>query len=127
MDQSRQPETVISFMLAVEDTPAAVDWYERALGARVLWNMGSVAGLEINAAPFFLHQPVENRFASPRMIGTTTVRVELFVDNPDELVARAIRAGATGEDAVRDHMTPWGPHRAGWLYRSVRSRLASRR
>jgi uncharacterized glyoxalase superfamily protein PhnB len=69
--------------------------------------------LEIDGAPFFLHQPVENTFASPKEIGTTTVRIEVFVDEPDELVASAVRAGATGEDRVRDHITPWGPHRQG--------------
>jgi PhnB protein len=100
-------------MLAVQDTPAAIEWYKDALGASVLWSMGSVAGLEIAGAPFFLHQPVENTFASPKEIGTTTVRVEVFVDDPDKVVARAIRAGARGEDVVRDHMTPWGPHRQG--------------
>jgi len=38
-------------MLAVPDTPAAVDWYKEALGASVLWSFGSVAGLEIDGAP----------------------------------------------------------------------------
>src|SRR5262245_45327203 len=90
--------TIISLMLAVTDTPAAVDWYKEALGARVLWSMGSVAGLEIDGAPFFLHQPVKNGFDSPKELGTTTVRVELFVDEPDEVIAGAIAAGATGGD-----------------------------
>ena len=82
-------------MLAVLDTPAAVEWYQEALGARVLWSLGSVAGLEIKGAPFFLHQPVENGFDSPLDLGTTTVRVELFVDEPDEVIARALEAGAS--------------------------------
>ena len=46
---------VLSVMLAVLDTPAAVEWYKAALGARVLWSLGSVAALEIEGAPFFLH------------------------------------------------------------------------
>src|SRR5436190_3782525 len=81
-------------MLAVPDTPAAVEWYQEALGAIVLWSLGSVAGLEIDGAPFFLHQPVQNGFNSPKEIGTT-VRVELFVDEPDEVMARSVEAGAT--------------------------------
>jgi hypothetical protein len=40
-------------MLAVEDK-TAVNWYKRALRATELWNMGSVAGMEIEGAPFFL-------------------------------------------------------------------------
>jgi PhnB protein len=105
-------QTVISLMLAVPDTPAAVDWYKAALGANLIWDLGSVAGLEIDGAPFFLHQPVENKFASPNELGTTTVRVELFVDDPDEVIARAIAAGATGGE-IKDHIAPWGRHRQG--------------
>jgi uncharacterized glyoxalase superfamily protein PhnB len=104
--------TVLSLMLAVSDTPAAVDWYRRALGAEVLWSLGSVAGLEIGGAPFLLHEPVAGRLASPLEIGITTVRVELFVDDPDEVIARAVAAGAIGGD-IRDHEAPWGIHRQG--------------
>jgi len=105
--------TVISVMLAVPDTPTAVDWYKKALGASVLWSLGSVAGLEIDGAPFFLHQPVEGRFNSPKEIGTTTARVEVFVDEPDEVIARAVEAGATGGDDIKNHIVPWGTHRQG--------------
>ncbi len=70
------------------------------------------AGLEIDGAPFFLHEPVKSGFDCPKAIGATTVRVELFVDKPDEVVARAVEAGATGDD-IRDHVTPWGTHRQG--------------
>jgi PhnB protein len=105
-------ETVISLMLAVPDTPAAVEWYKRALGAQVLWSLGSVAGLEIDGAPFFLHEPVKEGFDSPKAIGATTVRVELFVDEPDEVIARAVEAGATGSD-VKNYVAPWGTHRQG--------------
>ena len=35
--QMREP--VISVMLAVDDTPKAVEWYKRALGATELWNL----------------------------------------------------------------------------------------
>src|SRR5260221_9150418 len=104
--------TVISLMLAVPDTPKAVDWYKKALGARLLWSLGSVAGLEINGAPFFLHEPVKGRFESPLTRGTTTVRVEVFVDDPDEVIARAVKTGATGRE-IQDHIAPWGTHRQG--------------
>src|SRR5688500_8112608 len=103
---------VLSCMLAVSDTPMAVDWYGKALGARLLWSLGSVAGLEIGGAPFFLQQPVNNTFSSPKDIATTTARVELFVDNPDEVIAQAVAAGAVG-DPIRDHVAPWGIHRQG--------------
>jgi PhnB protein len=105
-------KTLISLMLAVPDTPEAVRWYQEALGAQLLWSLGSVAGLEINGAPFFLHEPVKNRFNSPKETGTTTARIEVFVDNPDELIARAIKAGAVGE-GIEDYDAPWGKHRQG--------------
>lgn len=105
-------KTIISLMLAVPDTPRAVAWYRKALDARLLWSLGSVAGLEIDGAPFFLHEPVKSGFDSPKEIGTTTARVELFVDLPDEVIARAIKAGATGGD-IRDYIVPWGTHRQG--------------
>jgi PhnB protein len=108
---------VISLMLAVPDAPAAVGWYKRAIGARELWNLGSVVGLEVEGAVFFLAEPVSNRWESPAEIGTTTVRVEVFVDDPDTFVERAIVAGADGSfDRVRDHQTPWGTHRQGGFH-----------
>ena len=103
----------ISLMLAVEDAKEAAAWYTRALGARELWNLGSVVGLQIDGAPFFLHEPTEG-FVSPAASGITTVRVEVFVDDPDAFVRRAVEAGADGSaDDVRDHKAPWGPHRQG--------------
>ena len=99
-------------MLAVPDTPAAVAWYQKALGAQVLWSLGSVAGLEVDGAPFFLHEPVKNGFVSPNAIGATTARVEVFVDDPDAVLARAVQAGATGGD-IRNHSRSWGIHRQG--------------
>ena len=73
-------------MLAVPDAPAAVEWYKQALGATVLWSLGSVVGLEIEGAPFFLAEPAKNGWNSPTEIGTTTVRVELFCDDPDSVI-----------------------------------------
>jgi len=61
-------------MLAVPSAPAAAGWYKRALGATELWNLGSVVGLEIEGAPFFLHEPTSTGFDSPAAPGTTTVR-----------------------------------------------------
>ena len=104
----------LSVMLAVADVPVAVAWYERAVGATLLWSLGSVAGLEIAGAPFFLGEPENNGWESPAKLGTTTLRVELFCDDPDAFVARALAAGAIGTlAAIRNHAMPWGPHRQG--------------
>ncbi|MBV9684673.1 MAG: VOC family protein [Solirubrobacterales bacterium] len=106
---------VISVMLIVPDADAAIDWYTRALGAQVLWNLGGVAGLHIAGAPFFLHQvnPDNPAETSPDRAGATSVRIEVFTDDPDEFVARALRAGAAPGSPVADHERPWGIHRQG--------------
>src|SRR4030088_3309401 len=104
---------VISLMLAVPDAGDAATWYQNALGAQELWNLGSVIGLEIQGAPFFLAEPANNGWSSPTDIGTTTLRVEVFVGDPDTFVKRAIAAGAQGTDEVRNHAAPWGIHRQG--------------
>jgi PhnB protein len=73
-----------------------------------------VAGLEIAGAPFFVAQPERNGWAAPAGSGLPTCRVEVFCDDPDALVARAMAAGARDRrDPVRDHAMPWGPHRQG--------------
>jgi uncharacterized glyoxalase superfamily protein PhnB len=101
-------------MLAVPNAPAAAEWYKRALGATELWNLGSVIGMEVEGAPFFLGEPANNGWQSPSQIGTTTLRVELFCENPDAVIARALEEGATGNlDDLRDHQMPWGTHRQG--------------
>jgi uncharacterized glyoxalase superfamily protein PhnB len=105
---------VISLMLAVPDAGAAADWYRRALGATELWSLGSVRGLVVGEARFFVAEPESNGWDSPATLGTTTTRVEVFVDDPDAWVARAVAAGADGtRDEVRDHEAPWGTHRQG--------------
>lgn len=89
-------------MLAVPDAPAAADWYKRALEATELWNQRATAG----SVP-----------ARPGETGTTTVRVEVFVDNPDAFVEHAIVEGAIGAlDDMRDHDMPWGTHRQGGFH-----------
>jgi uncharacterized glyoxalase superfamily protein PhnB len=105
--------THISLMLAVEDATEAAAWYKRALGANELWSLGSVVGLEIEGAPFFLHEATTG-FDTPASTGATTVRVEVFVDDPDSFLRRAIEAGADGSsDQIRDHQVAWGTHRQG--------------
>ncbi len=110
--QSQGP--VLSVMLAVASTPTAVDWYKRALGATELWSLGSVAGMELAGTPFFLGEPANNGWESPAKLGITSARVEVFCDDPDAVIARALAAGAQGSlDDIKDHQVPWGTHRQG--------------
>ncbi|WP_330274666.1 VOC family protein [Lentzea sp. NBC_00516] len=103
---------VISVMLIVPDADAAVAWYKAALGATELWNLGGVAGLEIGGAPFFVHAVNPDNPAESSPGGVTSVRIELFTDDPDGVVAQAVAVGAAGS-AVVSHEAPWGTHRQG--------------
>jgi PhnB protein len=101
-------------MLAVPDADAASAWYTEALGATELWNLGGVVGLSVQGAPFFLGEPANNRWDTPDRLGSRTVRIEVFVDDPDAFIRRALAAGADGRvDEIRDHDMPWGVHRQG--------------
>lgn len=108
----------ISVMLIVADADAALAWYKDALGATELWDLGGVAGLELDGAPFFLHEtnPKNPAEDSPDRLGVTSTRIEVFVDDPDSLIARAIAAGATPGAAVQERNTPWGVHRQGGFH-----------
>ncbi len=109
------PAPQISVMLIVPDAAAAVAWYRAALGAEVRWDLGGVAGLDVDGAPFFLHEvnpgnPLED---SPDHVGQTSVRIEVFVEDPDDFIARAVAAGAQHGAPVTAHQMPWGTHRQG--------------
>jgi uncharacterized glyoxalase superfamily protein PhnB len=114
MDSS-DAQASLSVMLIVSDADAAVRWYETALGAGRLWDMGGVAGLELGGAPFFLHEyvPGNRHERSPAEADFTTTRIEVFVAAPDQLIERAAQAGATDVEEATDHETPWGTHRQG--------------
>ena len=77
---------VISVMLAVPDAAAAARWYARGLGATGLWT-SAASWADRRGTPFFLGEPATNGWDTPTSAGTTTVRVEVFVDDPDGAVA----------------------------------------
>lgn len=114
MTRPAHPPVVLSLMLAVPDATAAVAWYRQALGATLLWDLGGVAGLELGGARFFVGQPENNGWETPARLGMPSCRVEVFCDDPDAIVARAIAAGADGSaHPLRTHGMPWGKHRQG--------------
>ena len=101
-------QTQISPMLAVSDSNAAIDFYRNAFGARVLWHLDGgghvVAGLSIDGAEFFLaHESPPHGTRSPASVGFTTVRIELFVDDPTAVHRRGLAAGATEHSPVVEH------------------------
>jgi uncharacterized glyoxalase superfamily protein PhnB len=120
--------------LAVSDGNAAIAFYKAAFGAALLWHLDGehvVAGLSINGAKFFLaSESPPHGTHSPSSAGFTTVRIELFVDDPIAVQRQAIAAGA-----VREKPSERTRARDGWAatdqadaqrraYRSVRSHVA---
>jgi uncharacterized glyoxalase superfamily protein PhnB len=98
--------TQISPMLAVSDPDGAIDFYERAFGATVRWRIGEptrVAGLSIAGAELFLARENPPKTRGPDVAGHTTVRIELFVDDPVDVHRRAIAAGAGDGSPVQEH------------------------
>jgi len=106
----------ISPMLAVRDGNAAIEFYKRAFDAKVLWHLQGgghvVAGLSVQGAQFFLAEE-SPRYGtqSPAAAGFTTVRIELFVDDPVAVHARGLAAGAVEHSPVMEHKhSTSGPH-----------------
>lgn len=105
--------TQISPMLAVSDGNAAIEFYKAAFGASLLWDLdGGVAGLSIDGAEFFLaEESPPHGTRGPASAGFTTVRIELFVDDPIAVHRRAVAAGAIEKDPVLEHTHETiGPH-----------------
>lgn len=95
--------------LWVNDGPAAIEFYERALGAivehRVVGPEPSdvVAQLSVGGARFWVSNASEDlRRFSPDVIGGATGRVLLVVDDPESLLTAAVAAGATQTSPVGD-------------------------
>lgn len=99
--------------LAVKDVDAAVEFYTKAFGAtetmeRVRAPDGpqvavlSILGCEVGVAT----ENTELGTPSPETVGATTVRVSVNVDDPDDLAARAVAAGAREMFPVADQ--PYG-------------------
>jgi len=101
--------TQISPMLAVSDANAAIDFYKTAFNAQLLWHLGDggqvvVAGLSIDGAKFFLaHESPPHGTRAPAAAGYTTVRIELFVDDPVAVHRRALAAGAIERRPIEEH------------------------
>lgn len=120
-------ETEITVNLNVRGGARAIDFYQRAFGATELMRLSSpdghvVAELAIDGARFFLaDESPEHGNLSPESLGGCSVRIELFVADPDTVAQRAVAAGAREVSQVADRpfgyrqgrvVDPFGHH---WL------------
>jgi PhnB protein len=88
--------------LAVEDASAAIDFYQRALGAKERARMGGPgdsvmhAELEIGDSLIMLSDPFPQASTKPpKELGGTSVSIFAYVEDVDSLYKQAVDAGAS--------------------------------
>src|SRR5207253_2925010 len=101
--------THLSPYLCCKDATRAVESYRKAFGAKETMRLAEPSGrighaeLEIAGAPVMLADEYPDfGILSPTSIGGTPVKLHLYVDDVDALVARAVAAGAKVVRAVED-------------------------
>ena len=125
--------------LSVSDARQALDWYVEVLGARrrsepIIMPDGRVghAELELNGALLYLADEYpEIRLRAPAPGGDVSVSLQATVPEVDELVDRAVRAGAQLERPAEDR--PYGrsavirdPFGHRWMFTAALSLLRDR-
>lgn len=99
-------------MLSLRDAPRACDFYRRAFGARELSRLTDpegrvVAVLAVGEAEFgVVDERPDVGNLSPETLGGTSVRISLYVADPDAIAQQAIVAGAELIFPVQDQ--PYG-------------------
>ena len=106
-------QTSISPMLSVRNGTRAIEFYEAAFAAQVLFRVGGeesgiVAELSVDGARFWLADESPEHFNfSPESLGGATTRLILTVDDPDAVFAKAVAAGAKEVAPVADQPYEW--------------------
>ena len=101
-------QTSIVPTLSVRNGVAAIEFYKKAFGAVEAMRIESpdglvVAELSIENARFFIaDESPEYGNLSPETVGGVTIRIGLFVGNPDAVADSAVAAGATLLNPVAD-------------------------
>ena len=97
-------------MIYLKTVAPAIEFYKNAFDAIVLrqWNNddGSVhvAEMMIDGALFHLHEEsIRNNELSPEAVGSTTIAIGLFIDDPHAVMSKAVAAGGKELDPVRDY------------------------
>jgi PhnB protein len=103
------PHQPMSPYLIVRGAPTAIAFYSKAFGAKELFRLQEPSGkvghaeLTIGEARFMLADEYPDFGAlSPVSVGGTAVSIHLYVEDVDDVVKRAVDAGATVLRALRD-------------------------
>jgi PhnB protein len=91
------------------DAAKAIDFYKHAFGAQELFRMPQPDGrighaeIKIGDSPIMLADECpQMKFMGPKAIGGTPVGLMIYVKDCDAVFDRAIKAGATMREPVRD-------------------------
>ena len=100
--------TTIAPMLAVPEGARAIEFYKSAFGAVERWRIDAgaavIAGMSVDGAEFFLAPALPSHGTySPDSVGGTTVRIELFVEDPEAAVKRAVAASVEERNPVSEY------------------------
>ena len=103
----------LTLHLAVDNASEAIEYYERAFGAKERMRMEGPDGkighaeLEIGDSRLMLADPFPQGSAkSPKELGGTTATVFMYVEDVDAVVKQAVDAGATVTTEIEDMF--WG-------------------
>jgi PhnB protein len=103
----------VNAYLAVEDAEKAIEFYEKAFGAKERGRMPGPGGkiahaeLQIGDSVVMLSDPLpQQSVKSPKELGGTSASLMLYVEDVDEFVQQAVDAGATITMPVEDQF--WG-------------------
>lgn len=101
-DRGEQTIHEVYAYLRLSDTPAAIDFYARAFGAKELFRLvepgGRVGHAEITIGPVTImlsDEYPELGIRGPASLGATTVSIHIHASDVDRLFADAVAAGAT--------------------------------
>jgi len=107
------PKTSIAPLLSVRRGAQAVEFYQAAFGASVLFRLDGedgdvVAQLSVGGAEFWVadESPQHLNF-SPETLSGGTVRMVMVVADPDAAFGRAVAAGAKVVQPVADQPYGW--------------------
>lgn len=106
-------KTAIAPLLSVRRGAEAIEFYQRAFGAKELFRVSDDAGavvarLSVDGAEFWLaDESPEHANFSPESLGGGSVRMILIVADPDTAFVRAVAAGAKVVWEVCDQSYGW--------------------
>jgi PhnB protein len=124
-------KTAFAPILTIENGITDVDFYKKAFGAVELRRFGNddgsihVSEMEIDGAMFHLHEVTRTYTSSPLRLTGTTVTIGLFVEDVDDIMAKAIDAGATLLTPAQDYFYGYrqgeivDPHGHRWQIQKV--------